>query len=350
MQVCFIAALASLASQAVAKYTINVRTGALPYFLLLQNGNRTVVINDGVLAGDANSSTTAVSVDAYGQITNNGTSGFIGSTMITPSIARVEVNTTSLFTGAKFAIANGEKLFGIWEYPWNGEIMNKNVTFDLKGVGDSEGINWSNARAPFFISSFGYGIYADTLAMGSFNLSGPNHAQFIFNTSNLVYYCILPQGTPYNFKSILAQYMNVSSKIEMPPDSAYGPTFWSDDFEQDFHDGVTNAEEKYYDVVNHLYANKIHATAILADRHYGAENQSFGNFEFDSRLYPDPSRFITNLSEWGYAFQARVANRASAQTDMFATGSANNWLFPSNDTVGLNGSAFDLTIPEAYSG
>lgn len=42
--------------------------------------------------------------------------------------------------------------------------------------------------------------------------------------------------------------------------------FWSDDFEEDFHAGVSNAQENYYDVVDHLYYNEIKATAMFADR------------------------------------------------------------------------------------
>ncbi len=127
------------------------------------------------------------------------------------------------------------------------------------------GINWSNARAPFFITNAGYGVYADTLAMGNFDFTIPGQAQFIFGTSSLTYYIILPTS-PGDYKSIIEAYTGLSARIELPPDSGYGPTFWSDDFEQDFHGTVSNAQENYYDVINHLYYNGIRATSMFADR------------------------------------------------------------------------------------
>jgi alpha-D-xyloside xylohydrolase len=340
--------LAGLAAQVSASYSLQTRTGALPYFLFLSNGNRTVAINDGILYGDNSSLISLVSTDGYGAISNNDTSGTIHATMLAPTIAKIEVNTSSTFVGAQFAIARDERIFGVWEYPWRGRLDNHNVTFDLKGVGNSEGINWSNARAPFFLSSYGYGVYADTLNMGSYDFATASHAQFLFNSSTLVYYIILPQGSSSNFKSILTQYMTLSAKIEMPPDSAYGPTFWSDDFEQDFHGSVSNAQENFHDVVDHLYHDKIHATSMFADRPYGTGNQSYGNMDFDPKFYPDPPGLIRNLTEWGYDFQVWVANRAFRDTKIFKTGKANGWLFPGIDADQFLGPAIDLRIRKAY--
>lgn len=235
----------------------------------------------------------------------------------------------------------------MWEYPWFDSLTNANVSFDLKGLGNSEGANWQNARAPFFFTSAGYGVYADTLDMGSFDFSTAGQAQFIFNTSSLVYYIILPT-TPGNFKSIIETYTGLSSRIEMPPDSGFGPTFWSDNFEQDFHNGVTNAEENYYDVINHLYYNQIHASAMFADRPYGTGNMSFGNFDFDPVYYPNPEQFIANLSTWGFDFQVWVANRAFLNTELYNVSAANGWLFPGINPEYFLGPALNLSIPAAY--
>jgi alpha-D-xyloside xylohydrolase len=342
-----LACIAAVVGQASAGYSISTRTGALPFFLFLNSGNETVVVNDGVVSGNSNTSTTLISTDHIGAITNNGTSGTIFSQLIQPTIARVEVNTSSDYVGARFAIAKDEKIFGLWEYPWNGSLTNSNLMFDLKGVGNATGINWSNARAPFFLSSAGYGVYIDTLAMGSFDFTKPYHCQFIFNSSTMVYHVILPKGPRTNFKSILTQYLNISSRIEMPPDSAYGPTFWNDDFEQDFHGEVSNAEENILDVVEHLQDSRIHATSIFDDRPYGTGNSSWGNFDFDPEFYPDPAALVEDLSKNGYDFQVWAANRAFYQTKMFETGSEKGWLFPGIDGQNFLGPALDLRIPEA---
>lgn len=173
------------------------------------------------------------------------------------------MNTSSNFVGARFGASPESKFFGVWEYPWHEDstyqLDNAGVAFELKGLGNSEGANWQNARAPFFLTAAGYRVYADSLAMSSWNSTQPGHAEFIFNASSLVYYVILPQAQG-DYKSIIEAYISFSAANEMPPDTSYGPTFWSDNFEQDIHAGVTSAQENYYDVINHLYYNQIHAS------------------------------------------------------------------------------------------
>ena len=113
-------------------------------------------------------------------------------------MVQITINADLPFTGARFSAAASDNFYGVWEYPWNSNLENDGVEFDLKGLGDSEGINWSNARAPFFFTTAGYGVYADTLARGSVNFSQPGTAQFIFNSVCilfleylLTYTCIL---------------------------------------------------------------------------------------------------------------------------------------------------------------
>jgi alpha-glucosidase (family GH31 glycosyl hydrolase) len=223
--------------------------------VIIKTGD-SVVNNSAILIGSTNSTLTPVA-----------SSGKITYKNINPQVVKIEVQSNASYIGARFNTAVEELFYGVWEYPFSNSLTNTNVSFDLKGVGNAEGINWSNARAPFFITTAGYGVYADTLQMGSFDFSTPGQAQFIFNTSNLIYYIIQPKS-PGDYKSIIEEYTSLSSRIEMPPDSGYGPEFWSDDFTTDFHGSVSNAQENYYDVINHLYYNKIRATSMFADREY----------------------------------------------------------------------------------
>ena len=236
-----------------------------PYSIVLEDSHNVVVNNSAILAGSTNSTARPVAASSSSDI--------VTYSWLTPCVVKVQVNTDTNFVGARFSASEDDLFYGVWEYPWFDQITNTNVEFDLKGVGNSDGVNWSNARAPFFITSAGYGVYADTLEMGSFDFSTPGEAQFIFNSSSLVYYIIFPESQR-NYKSIIQEYTAISSRIEMPPDSGYGPTFWSDDFEEDFHGSVSNAQENYYDVVNHLYYNEIRATSMFADRK--CERPSFG--------------------------------------------------------------------------
>lgn len=233
--------------------------------LLITDGNSTLVNNTAILAGGRNTTF---------EVLKNTTKG-VNFSFLTPTVARVELNTSNAFHGARFSTSETARYYGVWEYPFNNRIDNANTFFDLKGVGNNIGINWSNARAPFFLTSSGYGVYADTLKMGSYDFRTQGDAQFIFNTSSLVYYIILPRNKG-GLKSIIEQYTELSARSEVPPTSGLGPTFWSDDFTLDFHGNVSNAQENIQDVVSHLYDNRIRATSIFADRPYGSGNRSWG--------------------------------------------------------------------------
>lgn len=183
---------------------------------------------------------------------------------ITPNAVRVNAAyPTATTVSAAFSFLEGDSLYGIWEYPWNGSITNNGQSYaDIGVYGDQPGINWANARAPFFFSRSGFGVYVDSASYGTFDFSKGGSVSYTFNASTLSYTVMYNQ----NLTALLMEYMGHSSKIEMPPESGYGPIFWSDNFEEDFHAGVTNAEENYYDVINHLNSNQIRATAFFADR------------------------------------------------------------------------------------
>ncbi|KAF1993805.1 glycoside hydrolase family 31 protein [Amniculicola lignicola CBS 123094] len=306
--------------------------------LIVTDGNRTIVSNVALLTGSKNTTTSAL---------KNTTQG-LSYRFITPTIVKVQLNTTNNFHGARFSDSPNAHTFGVWEYPFNNQITNKGVSFDLKGVANNPGINWANARAPFYFSSAGYGVYADTLKMGSYDFSTPGEVQFIFNSSSLVYYIILPTS-PNNFKSIIEQYTGLSARSEVPPISAYGPTFWSDDFTQDFHGNVTNAAGNILDVVDNLNEHEIRASATFADRPYGTGNRSWGNFDFDPQQYPDPPGLIKTLSARGFDFQVWISNRGQCcNTEIYNTGLENKWLFEGLSPVGALGPALNLSITEAY--
>ncbi|KAF2189405.1 glycoside hydrolase family 31 protein [Zopfia rhizophila CBS 207.26] len=246
--------------------------------LVVRDGNETVVNNVALLADNLN--TTAKGL-------KNITQG-LSYNFITPTVAKVTLNTSSPFHGAIFTADEDAHFYGVWEYPFNNQMTNKGVSPDLKGV------------------------------------------QFIFNTTSLVYYIILPNAKN-DFKSIIEQYTELSARSEMPPTSGLCPTFWYDDFTQDFHGRVSNAQENVYDIVNH------------------------GNFDFDPKFYPDPEGFIKNLTEWGFDFQVWIANRATANKDiskntkLWNVSTENDWLFPRIvEPIGALGPALNLSILAAY--
>ncbi|KAH7058902.1 glycosyl hydrolases family 31-domain-containing protein [Macrophomina phaseolina] len=333
---------------AAAQHAISVLTPD-PYTLTITHKNETVLESIRILTGTFNYTADFVSASDAGDIANAG--GRITSNFVSDTVAKIQINANNPYVGADIGAGSDALRYGVWEYPWDGKVANENVTFEIKGIGEATGVNWSNARAPFFLSSAGYGIYIDTLAMGLFDFSNSGSTRFVFNATSLTVYAILPTA-PGDYKSILTQYAKLSSYIYMPPDTAYGPIVYSDNWETDFHGDVSNAQENYYDVVDHLFDNHIRASAMFADRPYGTGNGSWGNFDFNLTAYPAPADFIANLSDWGYDFQAWVANRATPGTVLWNASVVNNWQFEFDYATlqgGLAGPALNLSIPEAYA-
>ncbi|KAL1633961.1 hypothetical protein SLS56_002552 [Neofusicoccum ribis] len=343
----FILALSG-ALKVTASYDISV-SSTDPYSLAITQGNQTVIDSIAILAGSLNYTASPISASETGEIANGG--GQITAEFVSETVAKIQIDAASSYIGAEFEGDPEVQRYGVWEYPWNGKVANENVSYEIKGIGEVTGVNWSNARAPFFLTSNGYGVYIDTLAMGLFDFSMPDSSRFVFNSSSLTIYVILPTA-PNDYKSILTQYGALSSYIFMPPDSAYGPIIFSDNWETDFHGSVSNAQENYYDVVNHLHANQIRASAFFADRPYGTGNGSWGNFDFNLTAYPTPAEFIANLSSWGFDFQVWVANRATPATLLWNASEANDWQFAIDYATlsgGLAGPALNLSIPDAYA-
>ncbi|KAF4303866.1 Glycoside hydrolase family 31 [Botryosphaeria dothidea] len=341
--------LLSLATTAASAAQYDISIPSLdPYNIKILWGNESVVESIAPLTGTHNYTASPISASDAGAISNG--SGTITSDFLSSTIAKIQINSSSAYVGAEIGASSEALRYGVWEYPWDGKVANENVTFEIKGVGEATGVNWCNARAPFFLTNAGYGMYIDTLAMGLFDFSDPASSRFVFNASSLTIYVILPTA-PNDYKSILTQYAELSSYIFMPPDTAYGPIIFSDNWETDFHGDVSNAQENYYDVITHLFDNRIRASAFFADRPYGTGNGSWGNFDFNLTAYPTPAEFIANLTDRGFDFQVWVANRATPDTLLWNASVANDWLFDFDYATlqgSLAGPALNLSIPEAY--
>ncbi|KAL3444049.1 glycosyl hydrolases family 31-domain-containing protein [Aspergillus insuetus] len=318
--------------------------------------NTTIVSNTGILTGATNTSMTAAPKTSHDTK--------IRTQFITPSIlhVRVHVHTESTagsgpglsFTGAQFSTTPGAKHYGVWSYPFNASITNAEIAFDLKGLQGNDGINYASARAPFFISSAGYAVYANTQAMGSYSFSDElGTVGFRFNATALDYYIILPEVISGEgaFKSLLTQYASLTDTSPLWSPRAYGPMFWHNDFQRQsaFPEGVGNAQEFVGDVVDQLAANRVRASTLMVDRPYGTGEEGWGNYDFDPAYWPDIQGLVRDVADKGLDFQTWVANRAVPGSRLFNTSASNNWLFPDIQNKLQPGVALNLSIPAAYS-
>lgn len=131
-----------------SEYSISISKGS-PFSLLVKDGKDIIVT--AILAGATNSTVKTVSASSPRRMPNSG--GQITARMISPAIAKIQVGSSYPFLGAQFTTDPEDFIYEVWEYPFFESISNANVSFDLKGVGNADGINCNNARAPFLLNS-----------------------------------------------------------------------------------------------------------------------------------------------------------------------------------------------------
>ncbi|KAL4792592.1 glycosyl hydrolases family 31-domain-containing protein [Aspergillus venezuelensis] len=350
------AAASVYAAQESSSYRLN-DISASPYAFTITNtaDKTTIVSNTGILTGATNTSMTASP--------KNSQDTKITTRFITPSILHVHTDSTISsgirFTGAQFSTNPNANHYGVWSYPFNHSIINAEIAFDLKGLQGNDGINYASARAPYFISSTGYAVYADTQAMGSYSFSNERQmVEFRFNATELDYYIILPEvngeaeaEAQPDFKSLLTQYASLTDTSPLWSPRAYGPMFWHNDFQREsaFPEGVSNAQEFVGDVVDKLAANRVRASAVMVDRPYGTGDEGWGNYDFDPEYWPDVKGLVSDVAKKGLDFQTWVANRAVPGSELFNTSASNGWLFPDIQNELQPGVALNLSIPAAYT-
>jgi hypothetical protein len=80
-----------------------------------------------------------------------------------------------------------EHYYGIWEYPFGGNIDNRGADRDLLGLGNQRYVHHASARAPFYVTSKKYGVYVESLAQGHYAIAQAGKTRFSFQDSELTY-------------------------------------------------------------------------------------------------------------------------------------------------------------------
>jgi alpha-D-xyloside xylohydrolase len=229
----------------------------------------------------------------------------------------------------------GEHYYGIWEYPFGGNIENRGADHDFIGLGAERHVHHASARAPFYMTSRGYGIYVESLALGHFSIAQAGRTSFSFKDSHLTYDVIY--GPSYS--EVMNRYNAMAGPAIMPPLWAFGTIWWRDDEHEDLRD-VANAQDKVIQDADRLRALKIPAAAIWLDRPYGSGDKGWGNMDFDSS-FPDPPKMIRDLNDRGMKLLLWSANRASS--GLFREGSQKDYLYSASWP------AAEVQRPEVYA-
>ena len=223
-----------------------------------------------------------------------------------------------------------ERIYGIWEYPFDGNLGNRGVDRDYLGFGRQTGSLYTSARAPFYMSSRRYGVYAHTSARGRFTVAVAGKTSFVFDVPGpqpgLAYTIIHGSG----YYDLLKRYTAITGGPFMPPLWAFGSIWWADDFHRDLRNAA-NAQENVLDLATQLQSQRIPAAGLLLDRPFGTGTNGWGNMDW-APSFPDPPAMVAGLRARGLELVLWIANRA--WNNLYTEGQAQGLLFPGSLSLG----------------
>lgn len=233
--------------------------------------------------------------------------------------------------------AGDEHYYGVWEQPETGELDNRGAERPCIGFGRVGDANFANARAPFYMTSAGYGVYVQTLEVPVFRFAVDGTSGFEVPGSAATYYVLYGPG----YGDILLRRNALIEPAFLPPLWALDSFWWRDDHHQgQSRAGAGNAQELVLADAEAIAEHRIHAGAIWLDRPFGTGDHGWGNMDFD-QSFPDPAAMVRRLDEKGLALLVWVTNRCSAR--LHEEGEHREFLFGDRDWP-----AADLRIPAAY--
>jgi alpha-glucosidase (family GH31 glycosyl hydrolase) len=255
---------------------------------------------------------------------------------------------------------NGERIYGLFQAAWSRRtssgtyspdrgLDNRGVEADLLGNGMHkwfDGMRYSSVRAPFHMTSAGYGIYVRSWCKGRYALAIDRETSFEFDDSTLTYFVLY--GPSY--QRILALYNTLAGPSRIPPDWALGPIWWRDDSHEDLRSServrLANAQEVVLNDARELCKRRVPASAMWLDRPYARPDGAFGwgGME-EGRLafgdgFPTPRQMIDTLRQSGLKLMLWIANRSD--NEMGAEGRARGYLLST-------GRAVDMRNADAYA-
>ena len=290
---------------------------------------------------------------------SGGATGRVRWTFANPAIVQVTLtgDTASTTSITEAFVDQGERNYGLWEYSYwgtGGALDNRGANNrPLLGISGPEvGSGDPSGRAPFYVTSRGYGIYADSLALGRATVAVDGRTSLAFDAPALTYYVIY--GPSY--AEVLQRYNDLAGGSLMPPLWAFDPIWWRDDHHADFAaNGVASAQELVKKDADTLQRLHIPASAIWLDRPWGSGGGGlggWGNFDFDTAPtgFPNPDDMIADLGARRMYLLGWIANRANnamLKDPIFAAGlfsKANGYEGDFTTTPGL-----DLRRPEVFA-
>ena len=163
---------------------------------------------------------TAATLDATLTFPESADTAHVRWTFVNPAVVQVALtygngaptNITEAF------LDQGERNYGLWEYSYygtGGALDNRGASNQpLLGLsGPPVGSGDPSARAPFYVTSRKYGVYADTLALGRATVAVKERTSLSFDAPALTYNVIYGPSPA----QVLARYNQLAGGSLMPP-------------------------------------------------------------------------------------------------------------------------------------
>jgi alpha-D-xyloside xylohydrolase len=284
---------------------------------------------------------TATTLEGKLGFSNTSKTARVRFTFTTPEILQVLITYDGPLTRVTEELEDqGEHYYGLWEYPTEGGLDNRGADEEMLGLRHLPEVNYPSARAPFYVTSRGYGIYAQSDGWGRYKVAVKGKTSFSFAGDRLQYSVIY--GPSY--LDVLRRYNDLAGGAFMPPLWAFDSIWWRDDHHRDLEEnGVKNAQELVLKDAQSLQEHRIPAGGMWIDRPYGTGDYAWGNMDFDAS-FPDPLQMVKDLDARGMKLALWIANRAANK--LLADGRKGGHLF--SEDVYTDWPAADVRAPRTY--
>lgn len=282
---------------------------------------------------------TPTTLDADLFFSGTSATGHVAFNFIQPGIIQTTLSSSNNNPSQIFQqfADQGEDIFGGFECPTRGSLSTRNFSHQLAAsFGVNNVVNACGGKAPFYLTTRHYGVYAETAALGTLTFAQGGHTSFSFNVPQLTYDIIY--GLDY--ATIMAGFNSRAGGSFMPPTWVFDSIWWKDDDHSSFHNGVTNAQGNVLDTAIQLTNYQIHASSEWIDRPYGSScgqgDGGWGNMDFDpaNNGFNNPAQMVSDLHARGINLMLWIADLCWC--NLYNQGLANGYLFSTGNNTAPN--------------
>lgn len=213
-----------------------------------------------------------------------------------------------LGANAAFLLRQDEHIYGLGErfteFDKRGQqVVMKN--FDTLGCRDEN----SYKNIPFYLSTYGYGLFVNTPLMAQFNVGYESIATLSIHTpeKGMEYLILLGE----NLKRIVSKFTQLTGPAALPPDWSFG--LW---FSTGFKDSSRRAVEQ--DAA--LLRQKQIPCDVLHFDCYWLREDMWCDFVWDDALYPDRVEMLRGLKAQGFKICLWINPYVTVKTQMYEEG------------------------------